>query len=102
MSLANLADDICINLTRSSFRENYPSLPPAWSGHVLALSETIASLHKEKRELETELLQWRSRGQQLETLLQQHREKVLISHCVCMYVCVLGGREGRLEVDQGF
>lgn len=44
--------------------------------HVIALSDTIAALQRDKYGLEVELRQFKARVSQLEGQLQQHKEKV--------------------------
>lgn len=47
--------------------------------HVIALSDTIATLQRDKSSLETQLSQCQAKVGELEVQLQDHREKVRIS-----------------------
>lgn len=61
-----------------------PSVERKHRGHVIALSDTIASLQRDKCSLEVELGQERTRIEQLEGAIRDYKEKVRVQSCLIM------------------
>lgn len=55
--------------------------------HLVALSDTIATLQKEKSALELEVLQLNTKVRQLEESLTAHQEKVILNYCIIVAAC---------------
>lgn len=55
--------------------------------HLVALSDTIATLQKEKSALELEVLQLNTKVRQLEDSLTTHQEKVTLNYCIHVAAC---------------
>ena len=65
-----------------------PSVERKHRSHVIALSDTIASLQRDKCSLELELSQGKSRLEQLEGVARDYKEKVRVQ-LQCSYVCLM-------------
>ena len=57
--------------------------------HLIALSDTIATLHKEKAETEYKVQEWMRKVNQLQDRLKEEEELVMcVCTCVCACACV--------------